>query len=56
MEYQLRYELLDVQAVFGKAEETEIKLPTLVGSWKKPRNFRKASTSASLTLLRPLTV
>ena len=39
-----------------KAEEPEIKLPTLVGSWKKPRNFRKASTSASLTMLRPLTV
>ena len=39
-----------------KAEEAEIKLPTLVGSQKKQRNSRKTSTSASLTMLKPLTV
>ena len=32
-----------------KAEEPEIKLPTFVGSQKKQGNFRKTSTSASLT-------
>ena len=39
-----------------KAEEAEIKLPTLVGSQKKQRNSRKTSTSASSTTLKPLTV
>ena len=37
-----------------KAEASEIKLPTLVGSWRKPGNSRK--TSASLTTLKPVTV
>ena len=39
-----------------KAEEPEIKLPTSVGSSKKQENSRKTSTSASLTMLTPLTV
>ena len=39
-----------------KAEEPEIKLPTSVGSQKKQENSRKTSTSASLTMLKPLTV
>ena len=37
-------------------EEPKIKLPTSVGSWKKQENSRKSSTSASLTMLKPLTV
>ena len=37
-----------------KAEEPEIKLPTFAGSWRKQGNSRK--TSASLTMLKPLTV
>ena len=37
-------------------EEPEIKLPTSVGSSEKRENSRKASTSASLTMLKPLTV
>ena len=40
----------------GKAEEPEIKLPTLVGSQKKQKNSRKTSTSVSLTMLKPLTM
>ena len=40
----------------GKAEEAEIKLPISVGSEKKQGDSRKASTSASLTTLKPLTV
>ena len=39
-----------------KAEEPEIKLPTFVGSLKKQESFRKTSTSALLTTLKPLTV
>ena len=41
---------------FEKAEEPEIKLPTLVGFWRKQENSRKTSTSASSTMLTPLTV
>ena len=39
-----------------KAEELEIKLSTSTGSLKKRENFRKTSTSASLTTLKPFTV
>ena len=33
-----------------KAKELEIKLPTFIGSQRKQRNSRRASTSASLTM------
>ena len=39
-----------------KAEGTEIKLPTAVGSSKKQESSRKTSTSALLTMPKPLTV
>ena len=39
-----------------KAEKAEIKLPTSAGSQKKRGNSKKISTSASLTVLKPLTV
>ena len=39
-----------------KAEEPEIKLPTSIGSSKKQDDFRKTSTSALLTIPKPLTV
>ena len=39
-----------------KAEEPEIKLPTSTGSSKKQESFRKTSTSAVLTMPKPLTV
>ena len=42
--------------VLEKAEEPEIKLPTSVGSQKKQESSRKTSTSASLTMPKPLTV
>ena len=38
-----------------KAEETEIKLPTSAGSWKKQESSRKTSVSALLTMPKPLT-
>ena len=39
-----------------KSEEPEIKLRTSVGSQKKQESSRKASTSALLTMPKPLTV
>ena len=39
-----------------KAEEPEIKLLTFAGSLKKQQSFRKTSTSALLTIPKPLTV
>ena len=39
-----------------KAEESENKLPTSVGSSKKQENAKKTSTSALLTTPNPLTV
>ena len=36
--------------------DKQVKLPTFVASLKKQENFRKTSTSASLTTTKPLTV
>ena len=44
------------QLVLEKAEEPEIKLPTSIGSSKKQASSRKTSTSALLTMQKPLTV
>ena len=41
--------------VLEKAEEPEIKLPTSAGSLKKEERSRKTSTSALLTMPKPLT-
>ena len=57
-------ELPDVQGGFRKgrvkkkekAEEPEIKLQTSTGSLKKQKSSRKTSTSALLTMPKPLTV
>ena len=49
-------ELPDVQAVFRKGRGPEIKLPTSIGSSKKQESSRKTSTSALLTMSKPLTV
>ena len=39
-----------------KSEEPEIRLPTSVGSLKRQESSRKTSTSALLTMPKPLTV
>ena len=44
------------QLYLEEAEEAEIKLPTSVGSSKKQESSRKTSTSALLTMPKPLTV
>ena len=49
-------ELPDFQLVFEKAEETEIKLPTSAGSWKKEESSKKTSIYALLTMPKPLNV
>ena len=41
---------------FEKAKEPEIKLPTFVGSLKKQESSKETSTSALLTVPKPLTV
>ena len=42
--------------VLEKAEEPEIKLPTIAGSSKKQESSRKISISALLIMSKPLTV
>ena len=42
--------------VLEKVEEPEIKLPTYIGASKKQESSRKTSTSALLTMPKPLTV
>ena len=45
-----------IKLVWEKAEEPEIKLATSAGSLKKPESSSKTSTSALLTMPKPLTV
>ena len=45
-----------LKLVLEKAEEPEIKLPTSTGSSKKQESSRETSTSALLTIPKPLTV
>ena len=52
----LNWKLPDVKLDLEKAEESEIKLPTSNGSLKKKEISRKTSTSALLTMPKPLTV
>ena len=56
LQQYMNSELPDVQAGFRKGEEPEIKLPTTAGSSKKQESSRKTSTSALLTMPKPLTV
>ena len=57
LQQYMNHELPDTQAGFRQSrEKPEIKLPTSTESSKKQENSRKTSTSASLTMLKPLTV
>ena len=53
LQQHVNRELPDVQAGFVKAEEPEIKS---IGSQKKQEKQKNQTTSASLTMLKPLTV
>ena len=52
----MNHELPDVQAGLKNEEESGIKLPTSSGSSKEQESYRKTSTSALLTMPKPLTV
>ena len=52
----MNHELWMFKLDLEKAEEPEIKLPTSAGSLKKQESSRKTSTSALLTIPKPLTV
>ena len=56
LQQHMNCELSDTQAGFKKAEESEIKLPTSIGSSKNQESSRKTSTFALLTMPKPLTV
>ena len=56
LQQYVNHELADIQAGFRKGREPEIKLPTPAGSWKKQESSRKKISSASLTMVKPLTL
>ena len=56
LQQYMNRELPDVQLVLETAEELEIKLPISVGPSKKQESSRKTSTSALLTVPKPLTM
>ena len=56
LQQYVNHEIPDVQADLENPEEPEIKLPTSAGSSKKQDSSRKTSTSALLTMPKPLTV
>ena len=56
LQQYVRYELPDVQAGFRKGRGTRDQIATSVGSWKRQESSRKTSTSALLTMPKPLTV
>ena len=56
LQQYVNHELPDVKLVLEKTEEPEIKLPTSAGSWKRQESSRKRSTSALLTMPKPLIV
>ena len=56
LQQYMNQELPMVKLDSGKAEDPEIKSPTSVGSQKQQDGYRKTSTSASLTMPKPLTV
>ena len=52
----MNWELTDVQPGFRKGRGTREWVVNILGSWRKRGNFRKTSTSASLTTLKSMTV
>ena len=54
LQQYVNHELPDVRLDLEKAEEPEIQLPTSTGSSKKQESSGRTSTSALLTMLKPL--
>ena len=56
LQHCVNWKLPDAQSGFRKGKGTRDQLPTSTGSWKKQESSRKTSTSALLTMPKPLTV
>ena len=56
LQQYMNQELLDVQAGFRKGRGIRDQIANIHWVIEKAREFRKTSTSASLTTLKPLTV
>ena len=56
LQHCVNHELSDVQAGFRKGRGNRDQMPTSVGSDKKQESSRKTSTSALLTMPKPLTM
>jgi len=56
LQQYMNRELPDVQGEFRKGRETEIKFPIFIGASKKQGSPRKTSTSALLTMPKPVTM
>ena len=56
LQQYMNHELPDVQVGFRKGRETRGQIANIHWSLKKQENFRETSTSASLTMPKPLTV
>ena len=56
LQQYVNHELPDVQAGFRKGRGIRDQMPTSIGSLRKQESSRKTSTSALLTMPKPLTV
>ena len=56
LQQYMNHEIPVVQAGFRKGRGTRDQIVTSAGSWKKQESSRKTSTSALLTMPKPLTV
>ena len=56
LQQYVNHELPDVQAGFRKGRGTRDQIATPAGSWKKQESSRKTSTSALISMPKPLTV
>ena len=56
LQQHVNQELPDVQAGFRKGRGTRNQIANICWIIEKAREFQKTSTSASLTILKPLTV
>ena len=56
LQQYMNQELPDVQAEFRRGRETSSQIANICWIIEKAREFQKTSTSASLTMLKPLTM
>ena len=56
LQQYVNHELTDVQAGFRKGKGTQDQIGNIYWIREKARELQKTSTSASLTMLKPLTV